>query len=41
MKVTARPTVSATRNTREGEHAGFSGKTFALQLLNFGVLLFL
>jgi len=24
-----------------GEHAGFSGKTFALQLLNFGVLLFL
>jgi len=23
------------------EHAGFSGKTFALQLLNFGVLLFL
>jgi F-type H+-transporting ATPase subunit b len=24
-----------------GEHASFSGKTFALQLLNFGVLLFL
>jgi F-type H+-transporting ATPase subunit b len=24
-----------------GEHAGFSGKTFALQLFNFGVLLFL
>jgi F-type H+-transporting ATPase subunit b len=24
-----------------GEHTGFSGKTFALQLLNFGVLLFL
>jgi F-type H+-transporting ATPase subunit b len=24
-----------------GEHAGFSAKTFALQLLNFGVLLFL
>ena len=24
-----------------GEHTGFSGKTFALQLLNFGILLFL
>lgn len=25
----------------EGEHAAFSGKTFALQLVNFGVLLFI
>jgi F-type H+-transporting ATPase subunit b len=26
---------------QHGEHTGFSGKTFALQLLNFGVLLFI
>ena len=29
------------QGAEHGEHAGFSGKTFALQLLNFGVLLFL
>jgi len=28
-------------SAEHGEHTGFSGKTFALQLLNFGVLLFL
>jgi F-type H+-transporting ATPase subunit b len=28
-------------DAQHGEHGGFSGKTFALQLINFGVLLFL
>jgi F-type H+-transporting ATPase subunit b len=31
----------AAAHGEHGEHASFSGKTFALQLLNFGVLLFL
>ena len=30
-----------THGEGHGEHAGFSGKTFALQLINFGVLLFI
>jgi F-type H+-transporting ATPase subunit b len=32
---------TAEHGSGHGEHAGFSGKTFALQLINFGVLLFL